>query len=618
MSTGSSDIFAPISYGLFSIFLWSLSASIADFLTDEANYLAFTVGILICGLVFFAVDAYRNKSRYRAEYTALSQKEQATFIFFICLFGVLLVTYDLSFYYAIQAGPSIPANLINYLWPVLTPIFAVYLFRRPDDEISTYEAAALLLAFLGAIIAVGDFSGGVTIAPMEIRGSYLVALIAALSAALYLNALDIAQDYVPSVSLTYFLGIIVGLLVLLIAVPILDLTFKMTASSIPIVVVYGFVGFAGGQLAWGRAITRGNKVVISALAYLTPILSTLFLFFLVDATITQSMAAGGTLIIISNVLLNDSFRHVSSVRGAVIAIFTVSIILFVNPEIGGPETTIGVFEGFVATIFAILAGFMLDRVWQKNQKESRSLISINSLLNQFQHPADDLEPDERERLYEQIDELMKRILDLNYMKKSSSRHKHSKQIYANLDEFESTIVTLFEDTRHEDHSKELKNRLREEINNWLRLNQEHVSRGEMGVLWILGIVTIVLFIINTGVQFVENLIAISLTGVIVFIILKVRDYNVNQTETEKALIEQDTLRQIGKSPYFPSKEMVLDGGYIKTMDDDDVVRLGHSETEETVGNLTPHVYIRYSLFILVGIGLAIILTMVYLVSSGFT
>jgi len=616
MSSVSSDIFAPITYGLFSIFLWSLSASIADYLTGDVNYLAFTVGILICGLFFFGVDCYRNKDYHQKEYTNLSQKEKLMFIFFVFLFGVLLVIYDLSFYYSIQEGPSVPANLINYLWPVLTPIFAVYLFQRPGDNISYYEFVALLLAFIGAIIAIWDFSSGFSFTLSDIRISYLAALVAALSAALYLNALDVAQDYIPSISLTYFVGILFGLPLLLIITPLLGLNFNMSADSIPIVVFYGFVGFAGGQLAWGRAITRGNKVVISALAYLTPILSTLFLFVLVDATITQSMAAGGTLIIIANVLLNDSFRHVSSVRGAIIAVFAISIVLFVDPEIGGAETTIGVFEGFVATIFAILAGFMLDRVWQVNEKENKSLVSINSSLKKFQPLLTSLPQEDQDQVLEQIDQLMQSILSLNYLKDSSMRYKYSRQIYENLDEFDEIITKVFENTTNERRATYHKNQLREDINNWLMLNQERVSIGEMSILWILGAVTIVLFIINTGVQFIENLIAIALSGVIVFIILKIRDYNLNRTGTEKALIEQDILIQIGKRPYFPSKEMVLDGGYINTMSNSNTVRLGQEQKEQKVEDLTPHIYVRYCLYVLVAVGIFIILAMVYISSLG--
>lgn len=611
----SSDIFAPISYGLFSIFLWSLSASIADFLTGAVNYLGFTIGILLCGLLFFGVDSYRKRHRFRRRYRALSRKEQYKFLGSIGLFGILLVLYDLTFYFSIQAGPSVPANLINYLWPVLTPIFAVYLFRRPGDEITPYELSALLLAFAGAAIAVWDFSGGATILASEIRISYVAALVAAVSAALYLNALDMAQDYIDSVTLTYFLGLVFALPLLILATFVFELSIQITTDSIPLVVAYGFVGFAGGQLAWGRAITRGNKVVISALAYLTPILSTLFLFVLVDATLTQSMAAGGTLIIVANVLLNDSFRHISSIRGAIIGIFTVSIILFVNPEIGGAEGSIGVFGGFVATIFAILAGFMLDQVWQMNEKENASLISINSRLNRLQSLLDCLAQDEREQVVKQIDDLMVSILNLNYLKDTGDRHSLSRQVYSDINQLEETLAHVFDGMEQEEHAMETSRQLREDVNNWLMLNQEGIGLGEMAILWILGTVTIILFIINTSAYFVQNLIAIALSGVVVFTILKIRDYNHNKTGTEKALVEQDILFKLDKNPYFPSREMVLDAGYIETMNDDEVVRLGDEFEEETVRDLTPHVYVRYSLFALAGLGILLMIVMVYIQSS---
>ncbi|RQG88993.1 DMT family transporter [Natrarchaeobius halalkaliphilus] len=618
MSDRSSDLFAPLSYGLFSIFLWSLFASLADFLTGQVNYLAFTIGIFVCGIVLFGADCYRKRDRLRTGFVRLDRREKATFLSFVFLFGVLLAIYDLTFYFAIQTGPSIPANLINYLWPMLTPIFAVFLFRRPNDEITAYKIGALLLAFLGAIIAVWDFSGGTDLASMELRFSYLAAFVASIAAALYLNALDVAQDYIPSISLTYFLGILFAFPFLLVSVPIFELTVQATADSLPIIVLYGIVVFVGGQFAWGRAITRGNKVVISALAYLTPILSTLFLFVLVDATLTQSMAAGGTLIIVANVLLNDSFRHVSSARGAVIGIFAVSIVLFVDPSLGGSETSIGVFEGFVATIFAILAGFMLERVWRMNQSENEYVVEMNNTMEQFLPILDELEREDREAFVEQIDAVMISILELNYLKDASERFALSRQVHTDINEFHETATGLFAETGYERRATELSMQFRKDVNNWLMLNQEGVSRGEMGILWILGTVTIVLFIVNMGSGFLENVIAIALSGVIIFIILKIRDYNFNRTGTEKALVEQDVILQIEREPYFPSKEMVLDGGYVKTMNENDSVRLGEDHETAIVKDLAPHLYVRYSLLALVGLGISLMIGLIYLRSVGLT
>jgi drug/metabolite transporter (DMT)-like permease len=618
MADPSGDVFAPISYGLFSVFLWSLSASIADFLTGDANYLAFTLGILVCGLVFFGADSYRKRNRLIAEYKSLSKREKSIFLISVLLFGILLIIYDMAFYFSIQAGPSIPANLINYLWPVLTPVLAVYLFQRPDDQITLYELAALLLAFIGAIIAVGNLPISLSLSVSGFRVSYVAALVAAISAAVYLNALDIAQDYISSISLTYFLGILFALPFLLISIPLMGLSWQLTTDSIPLILLYGLVGFAGGQLAWGRAITRGNKIVISGLAYLTPILSTLFLFIFVDANLTESMAAGGVLIVISNVLLNDTFRHISSIRGAIIGVFTVSIIIFVDPVIGGQEGSIGAAEGVVATIFAILSGFMLDRVWQMNKSENNSLTEVNNTLERFEPLVNDIPEEQQNMVITKIDELMTSILKLNYSKKDSNRYTLSREIYDDLNNFQDTVSEVFAGTDHEEHANELALGLRKDVNQWLGYNQERVSRGEMAILWILGGITILLFVVSTGNYFINNLIAISLSGVIIFTILKIRDYNYNRTGTEKALVEQDVLIQYGKKPYFPSRDMVLDGGYVRMMAKNTQIRIGDKGETERTQDLTPHVYVRYSLYILVALGIFILLALVYIKSGGLS
>lgn len=524
----------------------------------------------------------------------------------------------MAFYFSIQAGPSIPANLINYLWPVLTPVLAVYLFQRPDDQITLYELAALLLAFIGAIIAVGNLPISLSLSVSGFRVSYVAALVAAISAAVYLNALDIAQDYISSISLTYFLGILFALPFLLISIPLMGLSWQLTTDSIPLILLYGLVGFAGGQLAWGRAITRGNKIVISGLAYLTPILSTLFLFIFVDANLTESMAAGGVLIVISNVLLNDTFRHISSIRGAIIGVFTVSIVIFVDPVIGGQEGSIGAAEGVVATIFAILSGFMLDRVWQMNKSENNSLTEVNNTLERFEPLVNDIPEEQQNMVITKIDELMTSILKLNYSKKDSNRYTLSREIYDDLNNFQDTVSEVFAGTDHEEHANELALGLRKDVNQWLGYNQERVSRGEMAILWILGGITILLFVVSTGNYFINNLIAISLSGVIIFTILKIRDYNYNRTGTEKALVEQDVLIQYGKKPYFPSRDMVLDGGYVRMMAKNTQIRIGDKGETERTQDLTPHVYVRYSLYILVALGIFILLALVYIKSGSLS
>lgn len=623
MVVSLNSYYQSVVFAFAAILLWSLSASIAVFLQNDANYLGFTVGILACGVVFFGGWSWYDRERWLEELRGNLDDDgcrRPTLQLVVALlgFGAFLLVYDLTFLYSIQEGPSIPANMINYLWPIFFPALGALLFRRDETQFGWYEAGALSIAFGGTVLIAGGteqlFTGG-------LRYTYLVALLAALSAGVYLNFLSIAQSLVDSTQFIYFVGTAIALPATLLYALVFDVEVHLTAASLPFVIGYGFVTFGGGQLAWGKAIKLGEDVLISSLAYLTPVLSTIFLAVLVDEPLSETVAFAAVLIIVAQVLLNDNFRHFSSLSGAIVAVFLASLFVYTSPPI---LDGLGFFDSLgdvIATIFAIIVGFMLSRVWESNQASNERLTEINLALKRIarhvETEADALGPREVERCHDAIDDLMTSIIDLNYAKGAAKTGRHVHRVNREVADCERALERAFRGSSTESVVEDELRTLQEAVADWLMINQERVSPGEILILALLGVATIITFVSAAGETFLSSLTSVFLTGAIVYTILKVRDYNYNQTgSATKVIIEQDVMDDIDRPLYVPKAKSAFDRELIDAIDDDRPIRIGVSGDGDgravTLDSLETHWYVRYGVFSFVLVAILLVFGLLYL------
>lgn len=623
MVVSLNSYYRSVVFAFVAIFLWSLSASIAVFLQNDANYVGFTLGILACGAVFFGGWSWYDRDRWVGDLKRNLRDDdlgrpKLRLGASLLGFGLFLLVYDLTFLYSIQEGPSIPANMINYLWPIFFPALGALLFRRSETQFGWYEAGALSVAFGGTALIAG---GTEQLLAEGLRYTYLVALLAALSAGIYLNFLSIAQSIVDSTQFIYFVGTIVALPATVLYAVAFDVDVHLTAASVPFVVAYGFVTFGGGQLAWGKAIKLGEDVLISSLAYLTPVLSTIFLAVLVDEPLSETVAFAAVLIIVAQVLLNDSFRHFSSLSGAIVAVFLAALFVYTNPTLLQDIDFFDSLGGVIATIFAIISGFMLNRVWESNQASNERLTEINLTLKRIARHVEtersSLSSAEVEQCHDAIDDLMTSIIDLNYAKRSALSGRYVNRVNRDVADCERTLEKAFQGTSAETVVENEMETLREAVADWLMINQERVSAGEILILALLGVATIITFISAAGETFLSSLTAVFLTGAIVYTILKVRDYNYNQTgSATKVLIEQDVMEDIDRPLYVPKAKSAFDRDLIEAIDDDRTIRIGgvgaDSYREVTPDRLETQWYVRYGVFSFVFVAILLVIGLLYL------
>lgn len=616
MTDRTNTYYWSVLLALTTVLFWSLSAPGAKFVRQEANYLGLTLIRMGCGALVFSswlVYDWENTQNNLREFVTDDDESTYRFVATLVLFGIFLLIYDVTFFFSIQEGPSVPANVINYLWPLFFPALGGLVFRRSDSSFGWFEMGVLSLAFAGAaLIAVGSTN---PIPEGGIRFTYLIAFVAAVSAAVYMNLLSIAQDYVDSTPLIFFSAVLVALFLEIGIVLITDLNIEISFPSLPFLLLFGLSTFGLAQFAWGKAINLGEDVLISSISYLTPILSTIFLSVFVDAPITESVAFGAVLIIVAQVMLNDTFRHMTSLGGAFITIFLSSLYLYIDPSVLGGASSLTQINSLIGTIFAILTGFMLERVWETNRTQDEKLNHINEVISQIITKVEDSEG--VEDIHGAINELVTSIIDLNYARSSDPRG----ELINNINNTNKTLQKKIQN--HIDESDEaletdLQN-LDAAVSDWLLMSQKRVTRGELAILSLLGAATIASLTLSVGDAFLPNLVVIGVNAVIVFSILKIRDYDYDRSVgSTKIFLEQQNLNRINKPLYFPDEEFTYAPEIGAVADKDRRINVGDrsqydsDEDLQTVSDLTVRSTVRNGVLILSTIGIGLILILLYM------
>lgn len=193
--------------------------------------------------------------------------------------GGLFVLYNASLYPAIHTAISdqqvVEVGLIQYLWPALTLVFAVFLLGKkagpwlwPGLIVATSGA---FLAKSGGAVSWASFRAGLDVYPWP----YALALVAAVSWALYSNGARrwAGQSGVTGAPLFLLAtGIVLGIVYAaggggsrlpLQWRPVMELAYL---TLFPTLLAYVF---------WDHAMRRGHMVLVASLSFFTPLLSTM-------------------------------------------------------------------------------------------------------------------------------------------------------------------------------------------------------------------------------------------------------------------------------------------------------------------------------------------------------
>ena len=273
-----------------SIFLWGSTASVTKLLLGGLDSMEILFCVSGLGALFLLV---LNLVQGRSSFPAAKSLRGRDWLYMagIGLLGTFL--YHLLLYMAIDTIPAQEAFIINYLWPVMTVLFACILLK---ERMTVRNAVALLLSFLGVVIVTtkGDL--------LHMQFHSLKGVAYALAAATCYGLFSVLQKkkgYEPAFSMMiYYLVSFLCAGIFLTARRDLSFLLRLTLPTFAGLVWMGVFTSALAFTCWALALKRGNTAKISNLAFITPFLSLIYIYLLLREEISLYSVAGLAVIVL--------------------------------------------------------------------------------------------------------------------------------------------------------------------------------------------------------------------------------------------------------------------------------------------------------------------------------
>ena len=251
-------------FGFITILLWGSLATFSNLLIHLPPF--YTLGV---SFIIGALLSLRNAREMFPSFKLL-------------LFGTAgYFGYHFFLFYAFRFAPAIEANLINYLWPVfmvmLTPMF------EKKTGLSWYHYTGAVLSIIGSVFLVSGAPAEST-SGEEWKG-YLLAFLAALTWPLY----SLGRKKLPVTSVWSIGGFCLTSGVLcLFTHALIEPSVTLTTPDLLKLVFMGLGPFGLAFYFWDAATRTGDSRILGALAYLTPVISTLGLVIFAGKNFTWS------------------------------------------------------------------------------------------------------------------------------------------------------------------------------------------------------------------------------------------------------------------------------------------------------------------------------------------
>ncbi len=258
-----------------AIVLWSSLASLASLIPNVPVFLKTGVGLLIGSVIALPL------ARFQIKQLAVKPK--------ILLLGVYgLFGYHAALFVALSTSPSVQANLVNYLWPLLIVLLAPLFSKKVKLNLRVVIGG--LMGFIGASLAIlsGSSSDGL------FYSGYLFAFMAAVIWSTYSLATNrIGSFPTPAVGL---FALVSGILSIAMHF-VFETQVSLTSFDWMILVLLGLGPLGAAFYLWDYAIKRSNPQEIGLLSFLTPLLSTGFLLVITGQALSWLLAIAAGLIV---------------------------------------------------------------------------------------------------------------------------------------------------------------------------------------------------------------------------------------------------------------------------------------------------------------------------------
>ncbi len=262
-----------------AVVLWGSLATLAVSLDSVPPLLMTGVGLVFGSLISLPVAKFQLKKLLPTGK--------------VFLFGTYgLLGYHVTLFAGLQNAPSVQANLVNYLWPVLVVVLAPIFIKATKLTVSHVFAA--VLGFSGAALAI--LSGKELVAGFA--PGYIYVGIAALMFSSYsLMTKRLAGSPTAAVGGYSFVA---GLLAICLHF-VFEQPTLIDGSQWLWLVLLGLGPLGASFYLWDFALKNGPAQRVGTIAFFTPVISTALLLLTTGQELTLTLAAAAALILVAAV-----------------------------------------------------------------------------------------------------------------------------------------------------------------------------------------------------------------------------------------------------------------------------------------------------------------------------
>ncbi|MEE0928947.1 MAG: DMT family transporter [Acutalibacteraceae bacterium] len=265
-------------YAAISILCWSTIATVSKLLLGSLS----SYQVLMCS-AFFATGSLLVINLITGRFKKLLGYRFKDIIIMVLIGLPGTFFYYVFLYSGTARMAASQAFIINYLWPVMSVVFACILLK---EKLTIKTVIALVLSFLGVLTVAGDriFDFG--------SGSFLGVILCILAAVSYGLFTALCEkwdyDYLVSMMVSFFVTFIL-------TASINAITGTPISITLPQMLGFAWNGIfvmAIATVTWALALKNGDTAKISNLAYITPFLSLVWTFFILKEPIELMSVAG--------------------------------------------------------------------------------------------------------------------------------------------------------------------------------------------------------------------------------------------------------------------------------------------------------------------------------------
>ena len=272
-----------------AVILWGSLAALGASLSNIPPFLLTGIGLVIGGLVSLPLAKFDFK-KLKVSWTAL-------------LVGVYgLFGYHAALFAGLQNAPSVQANLVNYLWPLLIVVLAPIFIR--GTTLTLRHVIAAVVGFIGAGLAI--LSGA------ELVSGFAIGYVFAFFAAIFWSTYSLLSNRVAfKTTAVGTFGFVSGALAIA-AHLIFEPATTIQLTDWPLLIALGLGPLGGSFYLWAYALKNGSPQRVGLIAFLTPLISTTLLLVVTDTPLSPLLAVSAGLIFIAAFFCSRAKKQVNN------------------------------------------------------------------------------------------------------------------------------------------------------------------------------------------------------------------------------------------------------------------------------------------------------------------